>query len=454
MTREVSRVALSSLFGKLPPAAVESEIACLGCMILDAGVIPDVAAIISGSQDFTVLKHRHVYEALIDLHNSKNSGDINMLCQLMRDRATLDDVGGPEFLVELAEGVPASTNFRHYANEVADKAFIRRMIGALGEGLETCYTASENAAEIADTIDKLVFAATERRGTRRTKNIGQIVADCVSRFKMRKAGEMDGISSGFIKLDTLLCGFHPAESIVLAARPGMGKSALAANFAVHAAEWGAPVQIFSLEMSAEQIGDRWTAEFSGVPMNLLRDPRFCPAEKTKELDNAARVASELPIYVNDDPSLTLMTMRAEARRVVKEHGVRMLVIDYMQLMGGAEQEETREREVSMISRTIKRLSKELNVPIISLAQLNRRVEERPDKKPMLSDLRESGSIEQDADVVLLLHRPDYYGRNDPNYVKDNKGYLEVAKQRNGPTDTVDLTWNEKLMTFTNHVPEY
>jgi replicative DNA helicase len=469
--RQSPYIHLGELFNQPPPQALEAEMSVLGSMILDFRVIPDVLPHLRSERDFYKEAHGHVFRALVDLYDQRNSGDLIQLVDLLRDRGVLESIGGPEYLEELAAAVPAPTNAAYFAKIVAEKAKLRRLIEASGQIIYDAYHAGEmgpdGAREVLDTAEMKVFEIAQESAAGDPQKLSELLQLEMDRIEASDFGEggFTGVTSGYFELDELLRGFQAGELIIIAARPSMGKTALALNLAEQMALGGhgagtvgkqSPVGLFSLEMSKSAIVQRLLSARSGVSSQALRGGHRIPDRDFRDLMLAAGELKEAPILIDDTPDLTVLNLRARARRMVQQHGVRAIMIDYLQLMSapGAARE-SRQVEVSAISRGVKALARELNIPVICLSQLNRGSEMREGNRPRMSDLRESGSIEQDADVVILLHREEYYhvqeeDWKDKNPDKVGVAELIVAKQRNGPTGVVKLFWETKSTRFKNY----
>lgn len=462
---------LGELFDRQPPQSLEAEMSLLGSVILDPGVIPDVMPIIKGAEDFYKEAHAHVYRAVLDVYDQRHSGDLVQILDLLRDRGVLEQVGGAAFLKELAYAVPTAVNAPHFARIVAEKAKLRRLITAAGQILYDAYHAGElgpeGAREVLDKAEMSVFEIAQESTVADPQSLADLLHIEMERIEAaeRDGWTLTGVKTGYADLDELLRGLQPGELIILAARPSMGKTALALNLAEQIAMGGTtphgvpsapvPVGFFSLEMSKNAIVQRLLSARSGVSSQHLRGGTPISKNELMQLGTAADDLKAAPIYIDDMPSMTVLNLRARARRMVAQHGVKVIMIDYLQLMtapGAAR--ESRQVEVSAISRGVKALARELNVPVVCLSQLNRASEQREGNRPRMADLRESGSIEQDADVILLLHREDYYHVQDEDWKLENPdkaGVAEiiVAKQRNGPTDIVKLKWDSKTTRFKN-----
>lgn len=463
---------LDRLFDRLPPHSTESEMSLLGSLLLEPRMIADVVSIVTTPEAFYHERHSTIYRLMVELGDKHNTCDVVQLVDTLRDRGQLDGIGGQEYLVELASGVPSAVNARHYARVVADKHRLRRLIEAAGHMLYDAFHAGhlgpEGVGEVLDRSEQSLFEIAHEPGTNDPQSLDAILQSEMDRLEaIENQGGLTGLSSGFADLDALLSGLHPGEMLILAARPSMGKTALALNLAEQIALGGpphaprnprrAPVAIFSLEMSRSSLAQRLISARSGLDLQRLRTGDL----RSTDWETLTRVCGELhdaPIFIDDTPALTVLQLRARARRMAAQFGVRAIVIDYLQLLtapGAAR--ESRQVEVAAISRGIKALARELDLPVVCLAQLNRSSEHREGNRPRMADLRESGSIEQDADVVLLLHREEYYHRGDEeweqaNPEKVNLAELIVAKQRNGPTGLVKLTWDSRATRFKDHDP--
>ncbi len=466
-------MSIEKLFDRLPPHSLESEMSLLGSMILDPAVIADVLPHVATDEMFYSAAHGAIYKEVIGLYEQHQSGDLVMLVDRLRDRHVLKDIGGEEYLVKLAESVPAATSAPYYARMVADKHRLRRLIDAAGQILYDAYHPSDDAASVNEVVDKAegrIFAIAEQAQSNDAQALGDLLQQEIERLEAIEGKGVSGIPSGYHALDDKLSGLHAGEMIIVAARPSMGKTALALNIAEQIAFGGAAagekakhervgVAFFSLEMSKEAVTSRLLSAKSGVDSHKMRTGSFTENDFRK-LIHAASELGEAPIYIDDTPNLTVLGLRARARRLVRRHDVRCIIIDYLQLLSSpTAARESRQVEVSEISRGIKSLARELDLPVICLAQLNRGATQREGNTPRLSDLRESGSIEQDADVVLLLHREAYYHIGDADWEAENEekkdlAELIIAKQRNGPTGTIELTWDRSTTRFKNQAAKY
>jgi replicative DNA helicase len=460
------------LFEKDPPQSPEAEMSLLGSMILDPNCIADVMGIVRGRDDFYREAHGHIYQGLVDLYDARNTGDLVQLLDMLRDRKVEEAVGGAAYLAELANAVPTAANAPHFARIVAEKAKLRRLIDAAGSILYDAYHVAdlgpEGAKEVLDRAEMRVFEIAQEQDKSDPEALADLLQQEMDRIEAAdlSGGAYSGVTSGYGELDELLRGFQPGEMLILAARPSMGKTAFVLNIAEQVAIGGVPVPgaratsntpvgLFSLEMSKSAIVQRLLSARARVSSQFLRGGSRIPDDALRRLYMAGEDLKHAPIYIDDTPNLTVLNLRARARRMVAQHGVRLILIDYLQLMSapGAARE-SRQVEVSTISRGVKALARELKIPIICLSQLNRASEQREGNRPRMADLRESGSIEQDADVIMLLHREEYYHVQNPDWAMENPdkvGIAEViiAKQRNGPTGVVKLRWDRDATRFAN-----
>jgi replicative DNA helicase len=444
---EPRKIELTKLFDKLPPHALEAEAAVLGSMILDWQCCGEVVTQLKPS-DFYKQAHAGIYETLVELYDKEQNIDMVLLNQKLRDKQLLEGVGGLDYLVELAEGVPSSASVGYYANIVREKSVLRRLIESAGRILYECYNSAEGVGELLDKAERDIFEIAEQKIDTDASTLKALLQETFDRLEADDGRLVTGVETGFFELDEMLNGLQNGEMIIVAARPSMGKTAFALNIAEHIGATNKnPVAVFSLEMSKQQLAQRLLCSRSGVDSHKLRR-NMLSGDDFAKLSLAVGELSEAPIYIDDTPGLSLLALRAKARRLAARHGVKAIMIDYLQLMS-APGAESRQQEVSNLSRGIKALSRELSVPVICLSQLNRTAEQREGHRPRMSDLRESGSIEQDADVVMMLHREDYYHRGEEDYQENNLAEIIVAKQRNGPTGTVKLMFNGGSTRFHN-----
>ena len=445
---DTRRIEIGKLFDKLPPSALEAEAALLGSMILDWQVCGEVLQILKGPEDFYKPANSAIYEALVELYDKHQSIDMVQLNQLLRDKHQLEEVGGIDYLVELAESVPSATSAGYYATIVREKSILRKLIEASGKILHDCYNSSESVSELLDKAERDIFELAQGKSDDEASALKELLQETYERLETEDGRMVTGLETGFFELDEMTNGLQPGEMIIVAARPSMGKTAFALNLSEHiAATTRQPCAVFSLEMSKQQLAQRLLCSRSGVDSQKLRR-NMLNEDDFGMLAKAVGDLSEAPLYIDDTPGLTLLGLRAKARRLAARHDIKAIMVDYLQLMS-APGSESRQQEVSNISRGIKALARELSVPVICLSQLNRAAEQREGHRPRMSDLRESGSIEQDADVIMMLHREDYYHRGEEDYEDTNTAEVIVAKQRNGPTGVVKLQFNGATTRFQN-----
>lgn len=430
---------------KIPPHNLGAEQSVLGAMMLDHEAV--VAAMDElKPEEFYTKAHTEIYSAMMQLYGFATPIDLITVTEELERRNTIQEVGGAVYLTDLTLNVPSTSNVTNYIKIIKDKAVLRRLISAANEIVSDGYGAGEDVAMILDHAEKLVFDVVQREGASDFAEIKSVLVDTVNKITevAQQEGQVIGITTGFMDIDAKTTGLHPADFILIAARPSMGKTSLVLNIARNAAMIDrAPVAIFSLEMARDQLVQRLLSAESHVELQKIRTGELTDEDWHKIIEASEHLAQS-PIYIDDTPGITVMEMRSKARRLKLEHGLKMIVIDYLQLMSGSGKTESRQQEISEISRGLKGLARELEVPVISLSQLSRAPEARTDHRPMLSDLRESGAIEQDADLVGFLYRDDYYN---PETDKRNIAELIIAKQRNGPTGTIELAWLGQFTKF-------
>lgn len=436
---------------RIPPQSIDAEKSVLGAILLDKDAIIKVADIVS-PEDFYEARHSLIYEAMLNLFEKRRPIDIVTLSEMLESAGKINEVGGSSYLAELVNGTPSAANIVHYAQICRDKSVLRRLISVAGNITELGFEEESDLSETLDKAEQSLFAVSQKFLKNKFIPISSALTEAFDRIdkihKDKDKGAIRGVPSGYSDLDNLTAGFQKSDLIILAARPSMGKTSFALNLAEHAAiEEKIPVGIFSLEMSKDQLVDRLLSSQAGVDSWKLRTGNLSDDDFPK-IGYAMGVLSEAPIFIDDSPGLNVMEIRAKARRLQMEHGLGLIIVDYLQLMEGRRSgnDANRVQEISEISRSIKGLARELQVPIIALSQLSRAVEHRDNKRPQLSDLRESGSIEQDADLVMFLFREEYY-----NPETEKKGITEVLikKHRNGPTGQMELFFNPAQMRFAN-----
>ncbi len=435
------------VLGKIPPHSIEGEQSVLGSMILDKNAIVTATEILRPS-DFYKEAHREIYEAILEIHNREEPVDLITLSEELKKRNTLDAIGGILYLADLSEAISTTANIRFYCEIVEEKSILRRLINASNEIIAKGYEADEDINVIIDSAEKKIFDITQKRSREGLDPIKEVLFESFSRIEQMALNNssLTGLTTGFIDLDQRTSGLQKSDLVLVAARPSMGKTAFSVNLAVNSALKGnASVAIFSLEMSKEQLVQRMLSSESHVELQKIINGRLNEDDWPKLL-RAMGPLSQAKIFIDDTPGITLMDMKAKCRRLKIEKGLDLVMIDYLQLMSGEGKIENRQQEISAISRGLKGLAKEMDCPVIALSQLSRAPEIRSDHRPILSDLRESGAIEQDADIVMFLYRDDYYH---PDSEKKNIGEVIIAKHRNGPTGTVELVFMGEYTKFLN-----
>jgi replicative DNA helicase len=436
---------------KVPPQNLEAESSVLGGILLENDAINLVLELLR-PEDFYRESHRKVFRAMIELTDRSEPVDLITLSEYLKSRGELDAVGGSAYLASLADFVPTAANIAYYARIVREKSILRSLIRTATEIATRGYEEQGNVEEFLDIAEKVIFAISEQKIKASFVAVGDMIKDTLKTVeKLYERKEMvTGVPTGYEDLDKLTAGLQPSDLIIVAGRPSMGKTAFSLNIAANAAFAGVGVAVFSLEMAKEQLVLRMLCSEARVNNSKVRSGYLAERDFPK-LANAAGRLHEALIYIDDTPAISVLELRAKARRLVRDRSkkVGLIVIDYLQLMRGMGGASNREQEISEISRSLKALAKELAVPVIAISQLNRRVEDRGDRRPMMSDLRESGAIEQDADVIMFIYRDEVYNQN-----SEEKGKAEiiVAKQRNGPIDTVELTFLNEFMRFENYTP--
>lgn len=447
--RAFDQADVSKLFEKLPPHAAEAEMSLLGAMLMEPAVIGDVVQILRDGGDFFSGSNGVLFDVIVELYDRHSSLDLVQLHQTLIDRDLLGTIGGQEYLVDLAESVPTAAHALHYAKLVRDKAIVRHLIHVAGEIIHESHHNPGDAQSILDECEQKIFTIAERYESSEFESLGELLDELRDRVYSREM-PAPGLRTGFYDMDRMTGGLQPGELLILAARPSMGKTALALNIAEQVSmENRSSIAFFSLEMSKDQLVQRLVAGRCGVDVQKLRQNMLNEAERASVRDACVQLRDETNILVDDTPALTLLQLRAKARRMVAKHEAKAIFVDYLQLLNASGSAESRQVEVSQLSRGLKALARELSVPVVCLSQLNRGPEQREGHKPRLSDLRESGAIEQDADVVFLLHREDYYHKEDEHWEPTHVAEVIIAKQRNGPTGLVKLRWDSGSTRFTN-----
>jgi replicative DNA helicase len=439
---------------KVPPNSVEAEQSLIGGLMLDNAAWEKVADLVSDS-DFYRKDHRLIFAAIARLAEDGQPCDVVTVSELLGNRNELAPAGGLEYLATLANETPGAANVVAYARILRERSTLRSLINAGNEISGNAYTTDgRTATELVDAAERLVFEIAERgsRGKSGFRALKHILPEAVDRIDLlhQSEGEITGIPTGFTEFDKLTAGLQPGELVVIAGRPSMGKTTLAINIAENAAIGArVPTAIFSMEMPAQQLAFRMISSLGRVNQTHLRTGKF-PDEDWSRINTAVQLMSDAPIFIDDTPAMSPTEIRARSRRLKREHGLGLIVLDYMQLMQVPGNKENRATEISEISRSLKALAKELSLPIIALSQLNRSVEQRTDKRPVMSDLRESGAIEQDADLIVFIYREEVYNQDTPR-----KGIadISIAKQRNGPIGDFPLTFVGRFTKFENWAPE-
>jgi len=432
---------------RILPHSVEAEQSVIGSMIIDREAIVVASELITG-EDFYHKQYGILFESMVELSEQGSPVDLVTLQDRLKEKDVPPEVSSLEFVRDLITAVPTSANIKYYANIVAEKSILRKLIRLNEEIANTCYAGKESTEFILEDTEKRVFQLVQNRGTSDFVPIRQVVMNAMDRIEQasKNKGAVTGIPTGFADLDYRTAGMQPSDLVLIAARPSMGKTAFVLNIAQYVAfKQNMPVAIFSLEMSKEQLVNRLFSLESRVDAQHLRTGQLNDQEWEKLIEGAG-VIGRSRLIIDDTPGISISELRSKCRKFKLEHGLSMIIIDYLQLMSGSGRSDSRQQEISDISRSLKSLAREMQVPVLALSQLSRAVEQRPDHRPMLSDLRESGAIEQDADVVMFIYRDDYY-----NHDTEKKDIAEIiiAKQRNGPIGTIELAWLPQYTKFAN-----
>ncbi len=432
---------------KIPPHNIEAEQSVLGAIIMDHEAMT-VASEILRPNDFYRPDHQEVYSAIMELFTSNSPVDLVTIQNRLQEKGVLEQIGGITYLAELATIVPTSAHIKQYAKIVEDKAVLRRLIKASQDITSKSYGGDEPIEEIMSFAEKQVFDIIQNRHTEDFSHINEIIVTSIEKIEQAliNQGSVTGVPTGFIDLDYKTAGMQPSDLILVAARPSMGKTAFSLNVIQSAAiKHKKKVAVFSLEMSKDQLVNRMLCAEAMVDAQKVRTGNLDPHD-WDSIAKAIPTIAAADIFIDDTPGITVMELRAKCRRLKLEKGLDLIMIDYLQLMSGSSKSDSRQQEISEISRSLKAVAREMSAPVIALSQLSRACETRADHRPMLSDLRESGAIEQDADVVMFLYRDEYYN---PETDKKNIGEIIIAKQRNGPTGTVELAWLGQYTKFAN-----
>ncbi|HJC11794.1 MAG TPA: replicative DNA helicase [Candidatus Blautia merdigallinarum] len=436
-----------ALMKRILPHSMEAEQSVIGSMIMSRDAIIEASEIITGA-DFYQQQYGVVFEAMVELHDEGKAVDLVTLQERLKEKDLPPEISSMEFVRDLLSAVPTSANVKYYAEIVAEKSMLRKLIKTTEEISNACYLGKEKTQDILEITEKKIFDLVQNRGSQEFVPIRQVVLNAIEKIEKasRNQGSVTGIPTGFIDLDYKTSGFQPSDLILVAARPSMGKTAFVLNIAQYMAfHDNVTVAVFSLEMSKEQLVNRLLALESKVDSQNIRTGNLEDEEWAKLIEGA-NVIGNSNLIIDDKPGISISELRSKCRKYKMEHNLGIIFIDYLQLMTGSGRSESRQQEISDISRSLKALARELNVPVVALSQLSRAVEQRPDHRPMLSDLRESGAIEQDADVVMFIYRDDYYNKDSEN---KNIAEIIIAKQRNGPIGTVNLVWMPNYTKFVN-----
>lgn len=434
----------------LQPQSLEAEEAVLGAMMIDDDAANKAIGLLKSSSYFYKEAHRKIFEAMLVLSEESNPIDTVSVSNELKKKKSLKSVGGLYYLTGLVDKVPTAANIETYASIVKEKGILRNLISASHYMSKKAFESGEDVATILDEAEQSIFSLTQQKENKLFQHIQPILTEAIKNLeKMQsKKGSVVGVPSGIIDLDNVTAGFRKSDLIVIAGRPSMGKTALALSVARNAAlESKVPTAIFSLEMSSDQLAQRLLSSEARIDGQKARTGRLQTA-RWKDINIASGKLADAPLFIDDTPALSILDLRSRARRLKREENIELIIVDYLQLMQGPRRSENRQQEISSITQSLKALAKELDIPVIALSQLSRAVESRTDKRPVLSDLRESGAIEQDADVVIFLYRPFVY--DDKKVDQKGLAYLIVAKQRSGPTRTVKATFIDTYARFENY----
>lgn len=436
---------MNSEIQKIPPHNNEAEQSVLGAMLLDKEAISSVTETIK-AEDFYREAHKEIFQAIIEIYNKGDAVDLITLTERLKSRKTLDVVGGVSYLTGLMDMVPVTHNVKYYAKIVEEKGLLRRLIRTSSDIMQKSFEGKEDVSAIVEQAEKSIFEISLKNSTSGPEAISEILHtnfDMIEELYKNK-GKLTGVPTGFVDLDRMLSGLNPSDLVLIAARPSMGKSSFMMNIVEYAAiKANVATAVFSLEMSKEQLSNRLLCSTALIDAQKLRTGDIDEDDWIK-LAKVVTPLSRAPIFIDDTPAISVTEVRAKCRKLKIEHNLGLVVIDYLQLMTGSG--DNRQQEISEISRSLKALAREIKVPVVALSQLSRAAEQRTDHKPILSDLRESGAIEQDADVVMFIYRDEYYNKDTE---KKNIGEIIIAKQRNGPTGTAELIWLGQFTKFVN-----
>ena len=436
---------------RIPPHSVEAEQSVLGSILLDKEAMISVSETLV-PEDFYKEAHKVIYESMLKLYNSQSEIDLITLTDELRDQGYLDDIGGIAYITSLSTVVPTTSNIKYYVNIVKEKSISRQLISAANDIINLGYDGSAKVEYVLENAEKKIFDISQERATNDFQPINQVISEALSMLEKlyEEKNDVTGLTTGFRDLNKKINGLQRSDLLLIAARPAMGKTAFALNLVQNAALKGdASVAVFSLEMSKEQLVQRMIASQSTVELKKIKTGTLADNDWPRITDGMA-ILSGAKIHIDDTPGIKISELRSKCRKLKIEKGLALVLIDYLQLMEGEGQNESRQQEIAKISRSLKILAKELDCPVVALSQLSRAPEQRADHRPMLSDLRESGSIEQDADIVMFLYRDEYYN---PDTEKKNIGEVIVAKNRHGETGTVELVWFGGIQKFADKMIE-
>ena len=431
---------------RVPPQNIEVEQSVLSAILIRNNTLPEVLELLS-EKDFYREAHRKIFAAMVDLFERSEPTDLITLTNVLKERGQLESIGGASYLAELVDTVPMATNASHYAKIIREKATLRALIERAASITSRCFEDRGNVEELLDFAERSIFDISENKIRPAFHALADILTDTYKAVEDAYENKVlvTGVPTGFSSLDQKTSGLQPGDLVIIAGRPSMGKTALALNIAENASiQTRMPIGIFSLEMSKEQLSLRMLSSEARIDSSRMRGGYLSESDLAR-INRAAGALYDLPLYIDDSPAISALEIRAKARRMMMEKGLGLIIIDYLQLMRGRASAERRDLEISEISRSLKALAKEINVPVVALSQLNRKVEDRSNKRPVLSDLRESGAIEQDADVIMFIYRDEVYNKKEGD--PDRTAEINVAKQRNGPTGTVKLAFLEYCTRF-------
>jgi replicative DNA helicase len=437
----------------VPPQSLEAEESILSAILVDNDTLPEILEILS-PKDFYRSSHQKIFTAITELFSRNEPIDLVTLTNILREQGCLEEIGGATYLANLVDTVPLAVNAQHYAKIVHDKACLRQLIEKSNAIAKRCFEDRGDVENVIDYAESSIFEISGNKIKPAFYPIGRIIEINIDALEERQGNKalVTGVATGYTKLDELTAGLQKSDLIILAGRPGMGKTAFALNIAKNSAvDTNIPVAIFSLEMSKEQLSFRMLSSEARIDSSRLRRG-FITQDDWIKITDAAGFLSQAPIFIDDSPNITVLEIRAKSRRLKMEKNIGLIIIDYLQLMKSRISAERRDLEISEISRSLKALAKELDIPVLALSQLNRKLEERSDKRPQLADLRESGALEQDADVVAFIYRDELYNK-DENSPNKGKAEIILAKQRNGPTGTAILTFLDTYTRFENFIPK-